>query len=100
MTLKQWDANPEHQRELAELLRNPILAAALELVRQKGLTPITPPAGSDIVQYGAMMGFKRDGYFEALQNLTGLGQPPTPRVAGVKHWEEPVKEKPATTPVS
>jgi hypothetical protein len=95
MTLKQWDANPEHQREFAELLKAPIFAAALEVVRLKGLTPITPPTGVDIVQYGAMMGFKRDGYFEALLNLSGLAQPPPEKKAGIKPWEDPEKQKPA-----
>lgn len=96
MTLKQWDANPENQRELAELFKNPILSAALELVKQQGLNPITPPVGVDIVQYGAMMGFKRDGCIETLRNLSDLAQPQTVKKPGPKPWEDKEKPKPAT----
>lgn len=98
MTLKQWDANPELQRELADLFKHPTIVAAIEVVKLKGYAPITPPTGVDIVQYGAMMGFKRDGYFEALINLSALAQPPTTKPPGVKAWEEP-PQKPVA-PVS
>jgi hypothetical protein len=74
LNLDQWKEDANARPALAAMLQDPILANALEIVVQQGLAPIVPPTGIDIVAYGAMMGFKRDGYMEAVANLRALAK--------------------------
>jgi hypothetical protein len=74
MTLEQWRADANLRPELEKLLTDPVMLIALDIVRQKATQPIIPPAGVDIVHFGSMMGYKRDGFFEALQSLINLSR--------------------------
>lgn len=97
MTLTQWEANPEFAKELAEELKKPIMLAALTVLHEQGLRPISPPVGTtfDITQYGAFIGFKRDGYFEALKNLSLLSQRPVRSgKPEPKAWEDVTQPQP------
>jgi hypothetical protein len=90
MTEKQWDANPDFRKELAEILRRPVMIAALEILYRQGRKAQFPAPGVsfDITQYGAFIGFKREGYNEALQNLGDLAQTPIiVEKAGPRPWE-------------
>jgi uncharacterized protein with NRDE domain len=53
------------------------------------------PSGVTLTEWGAYMGFKRDGYFEALTNLRSLAQNPQTRQQGPKPWE--TQKPPAQT---
>jgi hypothetical protein len=74
LTLDQWKADANARPILAELLRNPIMANALAIIAQQALEPVEPPAGVDLIQFGAKMGYKREGFFEALAKLRSLAE--------------------------
>lgn len=94
LNLDQWKEDANARKELEDLFRHPTLANALEIVKQQGLAPINPPAGVDIVQFGAMMGFKRDGYFEAIANLKLLAKVTPRKSSDPKPWKVDPKSIP------
>jgi hypothetical protein len=94
MTLKQWQEDANLRPAWAEILTNPVALAAFDIVMQQGMAPIDPPRGVDIVQWGAMMGFKRDGYMDALQNLRNLAKIVQNKQKDPKPWTVNPKDFP------
>lgn len=77
ITKDQWYTHPEFRAELEVLFRtNPTLKIALAIVKKAGLKPTPLISGIDLMHYYALMGSKRDGYFEALTNLEDLSKQP------------------------
>lgn len=96
LTIEQWYAHPSFRQELVELLRNPTLRVALEMVREKGLnSTLTPTGNTSMVEFFAIMGARKDGYHEALVNLEALSQAKSTAPPERKPWHTPTPPKPA-----
>lgn len=96
LTKDQWYKHPQFRSELAELLQNKTLQIALDMTRVAGLKPTPFPPGLDLMQFFALMGAKRDGYFEGLTNLEDLAKsPPPPKPPERKPFETPRDTQPA-----
>lgn len=90
LTKEQWYAHPEFHQELRAILQNKTLLAALDMVRDSGMKPTSiTPGNVDLIQFFALMGAKRDGYFEALTNLVDLSKTQPVRVPEQKPFETP-----------
>lgn len=88
LTKDQWYAHPDFRRELEELLANRTMQIALAIVKQGGLKPTPIVSGIDLMHYFALMGSKRDGYFEGLTNLEDLSkQPQAAKLPDPRPWQ-------------
>lgn len=82
MTEQQWDKLPDLRKELAVQIDDPraALANALYIVERQLFTPAAKngwahqPAGSTLTEFYGLLGARREGYLEALQNLRDLAQ--------------------------
>lgn len=82
ITEAQWDKLPDLRKELAAQIDDPraALANALYIVERKLFTPAAkdgwaqPPAGTSLTDFYSLLGARREGYLEALQNLRDLAQ--------------------------
>ncbi len=78
----QWDKLPDLRKELAAQIDDPraALANALYIVERKLFTPAAkdgwaqPPPGTPLTDFYSLLGARREGYLEALQNLRDLAQ--------------------------
>lgn len=86
LTKDQWYAHPDFRKELTELLNHPTFRVALALVNRAGLKPTPVVPNIDLMHFFALMGAKRDGYFEGLQNLLDLTQPQATRPPEQPPW--------------
>lgn len=92
MTYTEWYAHEDKVLIFKELLKNPVLNLALEVVQEHGLPVARPtPAGVDPIQYGALINARREGYFEALRNLRMLAVAPQPKeTQELRPWKGPI----------
>lgn len=82
ITEAQWDKLPDLRKELAAQIDDPraALANALYIVERQLFTPAAKngwahqPAGSTLTEFYGLLGARREGYLEALQNLRDLAQ--------------------------
>jgi hypothetical protein len=98
VNLEQWQQHPSFRKELEEIFNHPTFKIALEIVKEAGNRPILPqamPPGVTLTEWGSMIGFKRDGYFEALTNLRQLSQTTAAAKAGPRPWENDQPENKA-----
>lgn len=101
ITKEQWDKHPSFRKELAEVLSSPAFQAAYGIVLAKGLqTKSLPP--SDPLHWAALMGQRKEGYLEALDNLTALTEPPPDARPETTAWSQhrSGQVKPQATPES
>lgn len=89
ITKDQWDSHPSFRKELAELLKEQSLDVALSIVRDAGLQPTPILQGVDLIQYFAINGAKRDGYFEAITNLISLSKTKPTKTPAQAAWTKP-----------
>lgn len=89
ITEKQWYAHPSFSTELAELLKHPVLAAALELCKDLGLKSTSFPVGTDLRDFFALHGAKKDGYREAFIQLEDLSKPKPMDAPPQEPWKTP-----------
>lgn len=75
---EQWYATTSNRARLEELLKDPVLTYALVILRIRASEPVPPIPHTqcDLTQYGAMMGFHRNGAFDILKNLEDLSKNP------------------------
>lgn len=93
ITQKQWEAHPSFRQDLKQLLDNPVFAVALQIVLDKGLQPKVLPA-VDPSQWAALMGQRKEGYLESLDNLWALTESAPAQPATLTPWKTPPKEDP------
>lgn len=87
VTQEQWDAHPSFRQELKELINHPAFKAAYSVVLAQGLkTRDYPQAPVDLVQWAALVGERKQGYLEALDNIMALTEPPAARIIQQKGW--------------
>jgi len=73
MTNKEWFARPDLIEGLAAILREDILQLALSVVEDAGIPRSKlRPDSVNLMENHALLNAKREGYFEALQNLKSL----------------------------
>ncbi len=80
-TLEQWKRNPELALRLTQILQDPVMKSALEvLLLSQVSTPVLPQEGVSLLEYGAIMNARRDGYASFYRDLTeGLLRPAAER---------------------
>lgn len=92
ITLEQWRQHPSFQTELAELLKHPALAVALDLVRHRGAHKLLTSVGTaSLIDYYGLIGAHREGYTSSLDDLIMLSKPTDTRPPEEMPW----KSKPA-----
>jgi hypothetical protein len=79
LTEEQWKTDANARAEFEAHLNTPVVINAFAITEKHGLEPIvlapgTVPPGIDLIQYGAMKAFYRDGYFAALDKLRSLAK--------------------------
>lgn len=73
MTNKEWSARPDLIDGFAILLREDIFKLALSVVEDAGIPRSRlRPDSANLMENHALLNAKREGYFEALQNLKSL----------------------------
>lgn len=73
MTNKEWFARPDLIENLAVILRDETLQLALSVVEDAGIPrPRLRPDSPNLMENNALLNAKREGYFEAVQNLRSL----------------------------
>lgn len=89
---EQWYNDTSNRAHLELLLRDPVLVLALRILNAKASEPVPAPhAAVDLIQYGALIGYTRNGAFETLKNLEALSknQPrPVPEAKAFEHAEQ------------
>lgn len=101
---EKWYADTGNRTRLAELLADPVMQFALRILIAKAAEPIAPipSCPTDLTQYGAMMGFTRNGAFDNMKNLEDLSRNPPRKPVTVAPFDREAQEKiagskPATT---
>ena len=97
ITQKQWDSQPSFREDLKALLMNDVFQKALTIVSDKGLK-LTPVTAVEPMAVAALMGSRKDGYFEALDNLFALLEPAPPAQTQLTAWKTPPPAKPSEQP--
>jgi hypothetical protein len=67
-----WKAHPTKGQELSRALREPIIQEALNIVRLKAFVPNPLSGTAGLMEQYALMGAKREGYLDCLENLFDL----------------------------
>lgn len=98
ITKEQWYQHPEFRQELEEILKNPTLRAALDLIRAQGLRSTLEVPGVNLIHYFALQGARKDGYMEALTNLEILSMPQPAKGPDRKPWTNPTPPAEDKTP--
>lgn len=83
MTLAQWEAREDLQKQLAQLLETDPLKSALELILD---AEMAFPVASPTVELTAIKGANRDGVFRAIRILKKLSNPTKPLAETLKPW--------------
>jgi hypothetical protein len=97
ITQKQWDAHASFREDLKKMLFSDVFQKALAIVKDKGLK-LTPITGVEPIAIAALMGSRKDGYFEGLDNLFALLDPAPPAPKEMAAWTTPPPAKPAAQP--
>lgn len=90
MTKEQWYKHPTLAAELAEVLSNPVLRVALDLVKDIGLRSTEFGSAHSLMEFFALKGAKKDGYLEALFNLETLSKPEPAAAPALTPWVTPI----------
>ncbi len=96
ITKEQWFKHASFQADLKALLDNPVMQTALGICRDQILYP-TPLNRTDIVEWMAVCGSKKEGYNEFYINLLDLARPEKPSVPAQKAWEYETQPEGNTT---
>lgn len=76
MTNKEWFARPDLIEDFAAMLRSDTIQLALSVVEDAGIPrPRLRFDSANLVENHALLNARREGYFEALQNLKALSVP-------------------------
>lgn len=89
ITKEQWYSHPSFRQDLEKLLDDPVFEIALSIVSRKGADSTSFIAGQNLIHFFALMGAKKDGYYEALKNLKQLAKPEPNKTPTPKAWETP-----------
>lgn len=86
MKITDWAKREDLQLEWKQLWEtNTALKAGFEVLRDVAWpTQLQVPAGTDPVQFNALMNARREGYFDALRNIEALKE--------IKRHTEPLPE--------
>lgn len=91
---EKWYAEAANRGRLAVLLNDPVMQHALRIVVSRASEPVPPPScPCDLMQYGAMMGFTRNGAFETLKNLEDLSKSPPRKPVDAAPFDREAQEK-------
>lgn len=86
-TETQWFANPELALRLSEMLKDPILEKALQvLIHSKLPAPVTLP-DQGFLEHHAVVNARREGYYTFYRDLLSLTAEPKPNVDLSKPWK-------------
>lgn len=90
-----WYADTANRGRLATLLSDPTMQLALRILFVKASEPVppNPNAPCDLTQYGAMVGFTRNGAFDTLKNLEDLSKNPPRKPATAAPFEREAQDK-------
>jgi len=94
ITQKQWDAHPSFREDLKAMLLSDVFQKALTIVSDKGMK-LTPVTAVEPLAVAALMGSRKDGYFESLDNLFALLEPAPVSQTPLVPWKSPSPDKPA-----
>ena len=94
MTKEQWQNDANLRPALAGILADQTMILALEIVLAQGLLPVNPPPGVDLIHFGAIQAFRRDGYLEAIANLKKLALITKRKPEEKKPWTVEEKDLP------
>lgn len=76
MTNKEWFARPDLIEDFAAIMRSETMQLALRVVEDVGIPRSRLRFDSaNLLENHALLNAKREGYFEALQNLKALSVP-------------------------
>lgn len=92
---EKWYADTANRGRLAVLLNDPAMQLALRILAAKASEPIPPLPNVpvDLIQYGAMMGFTRNGAFDILKSLEDLSKNPPRKPVEAKPFDREAQEK-------
>lgn len=97
MTQDQWHSSIDLRKNLEGILHDPTMLAALEILKDRVMTPTPVPAGVDLRDFYANLGAKKEGYFECLANLRSLSQVRATKTEAVKPWDNEAQLRAAPT---
>lgn len=92
---EQWYSDTANRPRLEALLHDPVMQQALRILFVKATEPVppNPSCPCDLTQYGAMVGFTRNGAFDILKNLEDLSKTQPRKTADAKPFDRQAQEK-------
>ena len=94
MTHKEWFARPDLVEKFGDLMLDPTLQIALDVVMVCGLPKSRFNATTaNLIENHALLNAKREGYYECLQNLRTLATPRTKQEAELTPWAHAKSEE-------
>ncbi len=72
---ERWYNDVANRAHLAGLLMDPVMQEALRICLVTASEPVAPPPGTyNLTEYGALLGFTRQGAFNILKTLEDLAR--------------------------
>lgn len=92
--IEKWYNDSNNRHALAALINEPVMQFALQILNAVASEPLPPPnAACDLTQYGAMIGFTRNGAFDILSRLESLTKSTPARMPQAKPFDRQAQEE-------
>lgn len=93
--IDKWYLDNTNRPHLEAILRDPVMQHALHILHVKASEPVPPNPSTtcDLTQYGAMIGFTRNGAFDILKNLEDLSKNPPRKPADAPPFDPAAQER-------
>lgn len=96
---EKWYSDTANRPHLAGLLNDPVMREALTILQAIASEPVPPPNFQcDLTQYGALMGFTRNGAFNILKALEDLARTKPSKPPEVPPFDREAQDKFAKRP--
>lgn len=87
--LEHWKESHTRRQEFVAILQEPVLVEAIAIIKEQAYAPRQMPSGVSLTEWGAVMGWKREGYLECLTNLLSLANITPHEMPDRKPWDPP-----------
>lgn len=89
-----WYSDNANRPALAAILNQPVMQQVLRILFAVAAAPTNPPPlACDIVQFGAMIGYTRNGAFDILRALEALAEPQKVRPTQAPPFDQEAQKK-------
>lgn len=89
MTLQEWRQQVDVVAEYRQLIQNPVLQQALQVLIMESLPKgVVPGNAPNLLERGAVLNARREGYYDFYRNLLGLAEAkPEVEIPDLQPWQ-------------